>query len=141
MAYYNSKEYSNLGNKRAFLKQKIDFSNAKDIKKLKNLWQYHFDTLPMPNNQQQLTQAKQQVIDNLPVTESTTYGFFPLFHHSSQSNGEYSNRYLLLVGNSKYSREYKYNNDEITDWDICSWVLGKYNHILYNLNSCWLSKM
>jgi len=139
MMYYNRSKLLNLGNKKKLLNQTVDFSDKNDVKKLKNLWRYLYGNKPLPGNQQQLIQAKQDIIDHLPQTESTTYGFFPLFHRTTRSNGEYTNRYLLLAGNSKYFR--KYNNDQVTDWDIGGWLLGKYDCIRYNLNSGWLSKL
>ena len=136
MMYYKSAEYLNLGNKRAFLEQKIDFSKAEDVKKLKNLWQYHFDKLPAPTTQQQLTLAKQNIIDKLPQTDSTTYGFFPLFHRTTQSNGDYTNRFMLLVGDRKsHSR---YHSDEEYTFDVCDWLLGLYTHNIRNLAYGWL---
>ena len=130
LAYYSRGQEVYCGNKERLLQCSSDLSDKYNRKELQTQWRYLYgNTRPVPKNAQELEQVQQKIIDTLPKVDKVSYGFFPLFHRQTKSNGEYSNRFLLLFGNSqtrtRYTGAYEYSAD------CAGLLLGEYTNTIY----------
>ena len=129
LAYYSRGQEVYLGNKDDLM----NCSEGSD-KYLQTQWNYLYgNTRPIPKSKEELKKIQQEIIDNLPRVEKNTYGFFPLFHRQTKSNGEYSNRFLLLFGNSQTRTQYSHNYEYSAD--CAGLLLGEYTNTIYPRNN------
>ena len=86
---------------------------------IKNEWNYRFDgKKPFPGTKKEFQEFRRQIFDTLPRVESRTRGFVPLWLHGSSDNGDYDNRFLLIAGNERRGKDFR--------WDICGSLIARY---------------
>ena len=86
-----------------------------------NLWNYHFQgKKPFPKTPDELFRLKQKTFAEMPRYTEKTYGFVPLWIGTFDEKGNYSNRFLLVAGNSRSDNGKNYS------FDIFGEVLGMY---------------
>ncbi len=86
-----------------------------------NLWNYHFQgKKPFPKTPDELFRLKQKTFAEMPRYTEKTYGFVPLWIGTFDEKGNYSNRFLLVAGNSRSDNGKNYT------FDIFGEILGMY---------------
>lgn len=101
-----------------------------DYPGIKNEWLYRFaGKKPFPASREEFVRFRTEILDQLPRNERRLRGIIPLWWGSTEDNGDYDHRFLLLAGCER--------NGGGSNWDVLGPVLARYSSENHSKVSHW----